>query len=116
MGTVPIGVPLIRTAELQLSMSFSNLAVPAVGGRGAQFRFLQINDLLSIRRAVETGVGIAMLPDYLIEKDSGLVQLLAATEVPSFDTYFAYPEAMKDQAKLHAFRDFVIAKARSWSY
>jgi glycosyltransferase 2 family protein len=41
MGTVPIGLPLVRTAELQLSMSFSNLAVPAVGGMAAQIRFLQ---------------------------------------------------------------------------
>ncbi|HEY8216449.1 MAG TPA: lysylphosphatidylglycerol synthase transmembrane domain-containing protein [Acidimicrobiia bacterium] len=41
MGTVPITLPLIRTAELQLSMSFSNLAVPAVGGMAAQIRFLQ---------------------------------------------------------------------------
>jgi DNA-binding transcriptional LysR family regulator len=83
---------------------------------GQRIATLQINDLLSIKRAVQTGVGIAMLPDYLVEKDSGLVQLLPETEVPSFDTYFAYPEAMKEQAKLHAFRDFVIAKARSWSY
>jgi len=83
---------------------------------GQRVPTLQINDLLSIRRAVKTGVGIAMLPDYLIDKDSGLVQLLPETEVPSFDTYFTYPEAMKEQAKLHAFRDFVIAKARSWSY
>ena len=41
MGTVPIPLPLWRTAELQLSMSFSNLAVPAVGGMAAQIRFLQ---------------------------------------------------------------------------
>jgi uncharacterized membrane protein YbhN (UPF0104 family)/tRNA A-37 threonylcarbamoyl transferase component Bud32 len=41
MGTVPIPLPLARTAELQLSMSFSNLAVPAVGGMAAQIRFLQ---------------------------------------------------------------------------
>ena len=41
MGTVPIALPLMRTAELQLSMSFSNLAVPAVGGMAAQIRFLQ---------------------------------------------------------------------------
>ena len=41
MGTVPINLPLVRTAELQLSMSFSNLAVPAVGGMAAQIRFLQ---------------------------------------------------------------------------
>jgi DNA-binding transcriptional LysR family regulator len=83
---------------------------------GQRVPTLQINDLLSIRRAVQTGAGIAMLPDYLVEKDAGLVQLLPETEVPSFDTYFAYPEAMKNQAKLHAFRDFVIAKARNWSY
>ena len=51
-----------------------------------------------------------------VEKDSGLVQLLPETEVPSFDTYFCYPDAMKNQAKLHVFRDFVIAKARNWSY
>jgi DNA-binding transcriptional LysR family regulator len=83
---------------------------------GQRVPTLQINDLLSIRRAVQTGAGIAMLPDYLVGKDAGLVQLLPETEVPSFDTYFAYPEAMKNQAKLHAFRDFVIAKARNWSY
>ena len=77
---------------------------------------LQINDILSIKRAVQAGAGIAMLPDYLVSSDAGLVQLLPGTEVPSFDTYFAYPEAMKNQAKLHAFRDFVIGKARNWSF
>ncbi len=77
---------------------------------------LQINDLMSIRRAVKRGAGVAMLPDYMADKDSGLVQLLPEMEVPSFDTYFAYPEAMKNQAKLKAFRDFLFSKARSWSY
>ncbi len=77
---------------------------------------LQINNILSIKRAVTRGAGIAMLPDYMVEKDSGLVQLLPETEVPSFDTYFCYPDTMKNQVKLHVFRDFLIAKARSWSY
>jgi hypothetical protein len=27
-----------------------------------------------------------------------------------------YPDAMKNQAKLKAFRDFMFAKARGWSY
>lgn len=83
---------------------------------GQRIASLQINDILSIKRAVQTGAGIAMLPDYVVSKESGLVQLLDETEVPSFDTYFCYPEAMKNQAKLHVFRDFVIAKARNWSY
>ncbi|WP_170314578.1 LysR family transcriptional regulator [Aquibium carbonis] len=77
---------------------------------------LQINDLMSIRRAVKTGAGIAMLPDYMVDKDSGLVQILPEMEVPSFDTFFVYPEAMKNQAKLKAFRDFLFSKARSWAY
>lgn len=83
---------------------------------GQRVPTLQINDILSIKRAVQRGAGIAMLPDYLVDKDTGLVQLLPETEVPSFDTYFCYPDAMKNQAKLHAFRDFVISKSRSWSY
>jgi DNA-binding transcriptional LysR family regulator len=83
---------------------------------GKRIATLQINDILSIKRAVQRGAGVAMLPDYIVEKESGLVQLLPETEVPSFDTYFAYPDAMKNQAKLHAFRDFVLAKARNWAY
>jgi len=51
-----------------------------------------------------------------VEKDSGLVQLLPETEVPSFDTYFVYPDAMKNQAKLNVFRDWVISKSRTWSF
>ena len=77
---------------------------------------LQINNIMSIRAAVMRGAGIAMLPDYMVEKDSGLVMLMPETEVPSYDTYFCYPDAMKNQVKLHVFRDFLIAKARSWSY
>jgi undecaprenyl-diphosphatase len=54
MGCVPITLPLNRTAELQLSMSFSNLAVPAVGGLAAQVRFLQKQGL-DLASAVAAG-------------------------------------------------------------
>lgn len=77
---------------------------------------LQINDLMSVRRAVKRGVGIAMLPDYMADKDSGLVPILPEVEAPSFDTFFCYPDTMKNQAKLKAFRDFMFSKARSWSF
>jgi DNA-binding transcriptional LysR family regulator len=77
---------------------------------------LQINDLMSIRRAVRRGLGIAMLPDYMADKESGLVPILPVVEAPSFDTFFVYPDAMKNQAKLKVFRDFMFAKARNWSY
>jgi undecaprenyl-diphosphatase len=41
MGSVPIRIPLLRTTELQLSLSFANLAVPTVGGLASQVRYLQ---------------------------------------------------------------------------
>jgi DNA-binding transcriptional LysR family regulator len=77
---------------------------------------LQINDLRSIRRAVAAGAGIAMLPDYLVGEDMGLVRLVPETDMPSFDTFFCYPEAIKHAAKLKAFRDFLLSKARQWQF
>jgi len=41
MGCVPFRLPLWTTSELQLSMSYSNLVVPIVGGTGFQVRYLQ---------------------------------------------------------------------------
>jgi glycosyltransferase 2 family protein len=41
MGTVPVRLPLWPTTEVQLGVSFSNLAVPAIGGQGMQVRYLQ---------------------------------------------------------------------------
>jgi DNA-binding transcriptional LysR family regulator len=77
---------------------------------------LQINNLLSIKRAIQKGVGLGVLPDYMVEKDSTLVRLLPEIELPSFDTFFCYPEGIKNAAKLHVFRDFLFSKARTWSY
>ena len=77
---------------------------------------LQINSLLSVKKAVQRGVGVALLPDYMVDKESGLVQIILDMEIPSFDTYFCYPEAMKNAAKLNAFRDFLFAKARGWNF
>ena len=41
MGTVTMKLPIVQTTELQVSMSFANLAIPAVGGMASQVRFLQ---------------------------------------------------------------------------
>ena len=77
---------------------------------------LQINSLTSIKRAALLGIGIAMLPDYIVGRDPGLVQLVTNADVPSFDTYFCYPAEMKNAAKLKVFRDFIVAKARNWNF
>lgn len=83
----------------------------------ARIPTLQVNNLLSIKRALQSGVGIGVLPDYMADKASNLVRLLPSLdEIPTFDTFFCYPEALKNAAKLHVFRDFLFSKARNWEF
>jgi DNA-binding transcriptional LysR family regulator len=77
---------------------------------------LTINNINGIRNAAEAGVGLAVLPDYLIEPDGGLQAVLQTAAMPAFDTYFVYPEEMKHLARIQVFRDFLVAKAQRWAF
>ncbi len=77
---------------------------------------LKINSVMAIKRAVQRGVGVALLPDYLIEPDNDLVQLIPEADVPAFDCYFVYPEEMRNTARVKVFRDFLISKAERWTF
>ena len=77
---------------------------------------LKINNIFAIKNAVINGTGIAVLPNYMVETDSGLVRLLPEEQVPSFATYFVYPAELKNSARVHVFRDFLLAKVQGWSY
>jgi len=77
---------------------------------------LRISNLYAIHSAIRLGVGIACLPDYLMEQDSDLVRLQLDAQLPSFSTYFVYPVELKNSARVNAFRDFLVEKARTWSF
>lgn len=74
------------------------------------------NNITSLKKAVEKGAGIAVLPDYLVEQGLGLVQILPDVEMPSLDSYLVFPEEMKNVARVQAFRDFLVSKAQRWTY
>ncbi len=77
---------------------------------------LKVNNLFGVKNAVVRGTGIAVLPNYMVEPEAGLVRLLPKQEVPSFASYFVYPAELKNSARVHVFRDFLLSKARNWSY
>jgi DNA-binding transcriptional LysR family regulator len=77
---------------------------------------LTVNNITALKRAVERGIGIAVLPDYLVEADSNLVQILNIADMPSLDSYLVYPEEMKSVARVQVFRDFLVSKAQRWSF
>ena len=79
---------------------------------------LKVNNIVAIKRAVQTGAGIAILPDYIIDGGSNLIPVLSEQEdkVPSFDTYFVYPSELKNTARVTAFREFLLQNAQKWVY
>lgn len=79
---------------------------------------LKVNNIMAIKRAVQTGAGIAILPDYIIDGGRNLVPILVDQEdkVPSFDTYFVYPSELKNTARVTAFREFLLKNAQNWVY
>jgi DNA-binding transcriptional LysR family regulator len=75
-----------------------------------------INSVLGLLRACQCGLGITMLPDYLVEEDGGLVQLFGDIDSFAFEAYFVYPEELKSVARIQVFRDFLVAIAQRWNY
>ncbi|MBI4723791.1 MAG: LysR family transcriptional regulator, partial [Rhodomicrobium sp.] len=65
-------------------------------GQGPREPALRINSLLALREAVAQGIGIAVLPDYLAKDYPRMVHVLEDIEMPVFDTFFVYPEDLKD--------------------
>ncbi|MEA2954484.1 MAG: hypothetical protein QOF19_2695 [Alphaproteobacteria bacterium] len=89
-----------------------------VGREGKESRtpLLTINNVLGLLRACQKGLGIAVLPDYLVEQDGGLVQLFSDSDTIALDAYFVYPEELKSVARVQVFRDFLVSKAQRWNF
>ncbi len=77
---------------------------------------LRIDNLYGLKQAVQAGIGIAMLPDYLVGHSTRLTPLLHDVDTPSFDTYFVYTEELRHSKRVAVFRDFLYGTARHWSY
>lgn len=77
---------------------------------------LKVNAIYGMMQACRAGIGIAMLPDYVTEEEDGLVQVLPETELPAYEAFFVYPPALKNSKRVGVFRDFLVAKAREWSF
>jgi DNA-binding transcriptional LysR family regulator len=77
---------------------------------------MSVNNIPALQRAVENGIGIGVLPDYLNKPGSGLVQLMTDAITPTLDCYLVYPESLKNVARVRVFRNFVVASAQRWQY
>jgi DNA-binding transcriptional LysR family regulator len=85
-------------------------------GKDPRVAALSVNNVLGLLRACQRGLGVAMLPDYLVEENGGLVQLFGEEDALAIDAYFVYPEELKSVARIQVFRDFLVANAQRWNF
>jgi DNA-binding transcriptional LysR family regulator len=76
-------------------------------------RIANINALL---RAASAGIGIVLLPDYLVSDQDNLIQIGFNEKLPEIDTYLTYAEERKNSKRIAVFREFIIEKGKEWKY
>lgn len=71
---------------------------------------LRVNNVYGIFRAVQSGLGLGALPEYMSREVGNLVEILPELRGPIIDTYFVYPEELRNSKRITLFRDFIVRK------
>ena len=77
---------------------------------------MKVNSVMGLLLAVESGVGLAALPDYLVFQSKNLIKVLPKVEGPITEAHFVYPQSLKNVARVQAFRNFLYSKISEWKF
>ena len=92
------------------------LSVLPDSGRSSQQKIVRVNNVYGIFRAVQGGVGIAALPDYLASEDPNLLRILPDLDGPAVPAFFVYPEELRRSKRISVLRDFLIQEVAKTSF
>jgi DNA-binding transcriptional LysR family regulator len=59
---------------------------------------------------VESGLGLAPLPDFVAAEHPTLIRVLPEMAGPPNEAYFVYPEELRSSKRISVFRDFLLRK------
>ena len=77
---------------------------------------MKVNSVYGLLLAVQSGVGLAALPDYITVSVPNIVKILPEVEGPKTQAHFVYPESLKNVARVQAFRKFLYSKVSEWKF
>ena len=83
---------------------------------GDKGRVVRINNVTGILQAVEAGLGIGVVPDYVAAQYPGLERVLPDVDAPGFDVHLVYADALRQSKRVAAFRDFAVKASKDWQY
>jgi len=75
---------------------------------------MKVNSVMGLLLAVEAGVGLAALPEYLVSNSNNIIKVLPNSEGPITEAHFVYPQSLKNTARITAFRNFLFSKIGDW--
>lgn len=89
-----------------------------VGREGKEPRepAFKVNSVVGMLNAIRAGIGIGMIPDYMMEEGGDLITVLTEIDPPTMPILFVYPEELKTSKKVQVLRDFLVTKARQWKF
>jgi len=74
----------------------------------SRYQTICLNSIFGTAQAVTTGVGIAVLPDFMIHNNPQLESIPFEKTRPPVDMFFVYPEEHKNSKRLALLRDFLL--------
>lgn len=77
---------------------------------------LSVNNIYGVLQAIESGIGIGALPDYLVQESNKVIRQFPETEGPTYEIYFVYPEELRNSKRITVFRDFLLKKISEWTF
>jgi DNA-binding transcriptional LysR family regulator len=77
---------------------------------------MKVNSVYGLLLAVQSGVGLAALPDYMTVSVPNIIRVLPQVEGPKTEAHFVYPQSLKNVARLVAFRNFLYSKISKWEF
>lgn len=75
---------------------------------------LRINSANGIYIAVESGLGIGVLPSHMVEPSPDFVNVLPQFDGPTFEAFFVYPEELRNSERIHVVRDFLVSQVAQY--
>lgn len=82
------------------------------GLKGAEERkpAFKVNSLVGMLYAVQAGMGIAGLPDYLARQVPNVTKVLPDLKGPAPEVYFIYPLELRNSKRINVFKDYLLRK------
>jgi len=77
---------------------------------------MKVNSVYGLLLAVQSGVGLAALPDYIAHNIPNLTKILPEETGKPTETHFVYPASLKNNARLMSFRNFIFSKVSEWKF